>query len=83
MEIETLIRQLKELEGVNARMIVDDDQVRNGVFKMEMSNQGHTKSVEFMFLERLGVMSYRGVDYLGDPRVRIIASDVHRIEELF
>ena len=25
-------------------------------------------------------MSYRGVDYLGDPRVRIIASDVHRID---
>lgn len=80
MEIETLISQLKDLEGVNVKMIVDYDQVRNGVFKMEMSNAGHTKSVEFMFLERFGVMSYRGVDYLGDPRVRILTSEVHRID---
>ena len=80
MEIETLISQVKDLEGVNAKMIVDYDQVRNGVFKMEMSNQGHTKTVEFEFTERFGVMSYRGVDYLGDPRVKIISSDVHRID---
>lgn len=80
MEIETLISQIKDLEGVNAKMIVDYDQVRNGVFKMEMSNQGHTKTVEFEFTERFGVMSYRGVDYLGDPRVKIVSSNVHRID---
>ena len=80
MEIETLISQIKELESVNVKMIVDYDQVRNRVFKMEMTNTGHTSSVEFMFLERFVVMTYRGVDYLGDPRVRIISSGVHRID---
>lgn len=80
MEIETLISQLKDLEGVNAKMIVDYDQVRIGVFKMVMTNLGHTRTVEFEFTERFGVMSYRDVDYLGDSRVRILASDVHRID---
>lgn len=80
MEIETLISQLKDLEGVSSRMIVDYGQVRNGIFKMEMNNNGYTHTVEFEFTERFGVMTYKGVEYLGDPRVRILASDVHRID---
>lgn len=78
-EIETLIRQIKDLEGVQAKLIVDYDQVRNGTFKMEMTNNGHTKTIEFEFLERFDVMSYGGTDYLGDPRVKIIASDINHI----
>lgn len=80
LEIETLISQIKDLEGVSAKLIVDYNQVRNSVFKMEMSNHGHTKSIEFEFTERFGIMTYKGVDYLGDPRVRILSSDAHRID---
>ena len=79
MEIETLISQLKDLEEVKAKVIVDYDNVRSGIFKMEMTNNGHTKKVEFVFSERFSVMSYKGTNYLGDPRVKIIASDAHRI----
>ena len=80
MEVETLLSQIKDLEGVKAKMLVDYDKVRNGTFRMEMTNNGHTHTVEFEFLERFDVMSYRGVDYLGDPRVKVVASDVHRID---
>lgn len=80
MEVETLLSQIKDLENVTAKMLVDYDKVRNGTFRMEMTNGEHTHAVEFEFLERFDVMSYRGTDYLGDPRVRIIASDVHRID---
>ena len=80
VEVETLLRQIKDLEGVKAKMLVDYDKVRNGIFRMEMTNNGHTHAVEFEFLERFDVMSYRGSDYLGDPRVKIVASDVHRID---
>ena len=80
MEVETLLSQIKDLEGVKGKILVDYDKVRNGTFRMEMTNNGHTHSVEFEFLERFDVMSYNGTDYLGDPRVRIITSDVHRID---
>lgn len=80
MEVETLLSQIKDLEDVKAKMLVDYDKVRNGTFRMEMTNNGHTHAVEFEFLERFDVMSYRGVDYLGDPRVKIVVSDVHRID---
>lgn len=80
VEIESLISEIKDLESVNAKMIVNYDEVRNGVFKMEMSNNDHTNVVEFEFLERFDVLSYGGIDYLGDPRVRIITSGVHKIE---
>ena len=80
MEIETLISQIKDLENVKAKMIVDYDHVRNGTYKMEMTNYGYTKTIEFEFLERFDIMTYRGTDYLGDPRVKIVTSDVHRID---
>jgi len=79
LEVETLLRQIKDLERVIAKMIVNYDEVRNSIFEMKMTNNGHTNSVEFEFLERFDVLSYGGTDYLGDPRVRIIASGVHRI----
>ena len=47
---------------------------------MEMTNNGHTHAVEFEFMERFDVMSYRGIDYFGAPRVKVVASDVHRID---
>lgn len=80
MEVETLISQIKDLQGVKVKMLVDYDQVRNEAFKMEMTNNGHTKSVEFEFTERFCVMSYGGTDYIGDPRVKIRTSDVHKID---
>lgn len=80
LEVETLITQLKNLESVTAKVIIDYAEVRNCVFRMEMTNRGHTKTVEFEFTERFGVMSYGGTDYIGDPRVRIRASDVHKID---
>lgn len=79
IEVETLIRQIKDLEAVKMKMIVDYDTVKNGVFKMGMTNLGHTKSIEFEFTERFGVMSYGGNDYLGDPRAKIISSDIYKI----
>lgn len=80
MEVESLINQLKDLEDVKTKVLVDYANVRNETFQMEMTNNGHTKTVEFVFLERFSIISYKGVDYLGDPRVKIIASDVHRID---
>ena len=71
--------QIKDLEDVKAKVLVDYDNVRSTRFKMEMTHNGHTKTVEFEFSERFSVMFYKGTDYLGDPRVKIIASDVHRI----
>ena len=59
---------------------MDYDKVRNGIFKMEMANNGHTNTIEFEFTERFGVMSYGGIDYIGDPRVKIISSAVHKID---
>lgn len=79
IEVETLLSQIKDLEDVKAKVLVDYDNVRSTRFKMEMTHNGHTKTVEFEFSERFSVMSYKGIDYLGDPRVKIIASDVHRI----
>lgn len=80
LEMETQITQLKNLESVTAKVIIDYAEVRNFVFRMEMTNRGHNKTVEFEFTERFGVMSYGGTDYLGDPRVRIRTSDVHKID---
>lgn len=79
MEIEKLINQIKDLESVKAKVLVDYDDVRNGTFKMEMTNGGHTKTIVFEFWERFSIMYYSGDDYLGDPRIKIITSDVHRI----
>jgi hypothetical protein len=80
IEVETLLHQIKDLGTVKARMIVDYDKVRNGTFTMVMTNNGHTNTIEFEFTERFGVMSYGGTYYLGDPRVKIISSGVHRID---
>ena len=79
-EVENLLHQIKDLESVKVKTIVDYDQVRNGIFKMEMTYNGHTNTIEFEFTERFGVMSYGGTDYVGDPRVKIISSAVHRID---
>lgn len=80
VEVETLLRQIEDLKGVKAIILVDYDKVRNGEFRMEMTNNGHKRAVKFVFLERFDVMSYRGADYLGDPRVKILASDVRKID---
>ncbi len=80
IEIDTLINQIKDLENVKMKMLVGYNDVRNGKYKMEMTNNGHTETIEFEFLERFDVMSYKGTDYLGDPRVKILSSNVHRID---
>ena len=80
IEVENLIGQIKNLEGVNTKMIVDYEEVRNTAFKMEMTNNGHTRTVKFEFWDRFDVMSYSGNDYYGDPQVKILSSDVNRID---
>ena len=80
IEVENLIGQIKNLEGVNTKMIVDYEEVRNTAFKMEMTNNGHTRTVKFEFWDRFDVMSYSGNDYYGDPQVKILSSDANRID---
>lgn len=79
IEVVNLIDQIGKLEEVNTRMIVDYNEVRCTIFKMEMTNNGHLSTVKFEFWDRFDIMSYAGNDYLGDPHVKIISSDVNRI----
>ena len=48
---------------------------------MEMMNNNHTSSVTFEFCDRFDVMSYEGINYYGNPKVKIISSNVDKIKK--
>ena len=81
LEVDTLCRQIKKLESVKVRMLVDYDKVRTEKFQMEMMNNNHTSSVTFEFCDRFDVMSYEGINYYGNPKVKIISSNVDKIKK--
>lgn len=71
-ELKESIEQLEAISKAEKTVIVDEQNVHVTTYKMEMHNGEYVSYAEFVFLGVWDKVSYEGVEYYGNPQVRVL-----------
>ena len=72
-ELKESITQLEAISKASKEVIVDEEKVHVKTYRMEIHNDFHVASADFAFLGVWDKVSYEGVDYYGNPKVRVLS----------
>ena len=71
-ELKESIEQLEAISKAEKTVIVNEQNVHVTTYKMEMHKDGYVSYAEFVFLGVWDKVSYEGVEYYGNPQVRVL-----------
>lgn len=71
-ELKESIEQLEAISKAEKIVIVDEQNVHVTTYKMEMHKDGYVSFAEFVFLGVWDKVSYEGVEFYGNPKVRVL-----------
>lgn len=71
-ELKESIDQLEAISKAEKTVMVDEQNVHVTTYKMEMHNGEYVSFAEFVFLGVWDKVSYEGVEYYGNPKVRVL-----------
>lgn len=70
-ELGNLISDLKNLCDVERYLWIKPEDINETVYQLEVSNEGHVASVNFVYAEMRYQYRYDGNDYFTNPKIRI------------
>ena len=71
-ELKESIEQLEAISKAEKTVMVDEQNVHVTAYKMEMHKDEYVSYAEFVFLGVWDKVSYEGVEYYGNPKVRVL-----------
>ena len=82
-ELMESIAQLEALSKTTKEVLVDADKVHVVSYRMEMHNEDHVAFADFAFLGIWDKVCYAGIDYYGNPLVRVLGkSDGVKVKDI-
>lgn len=72
-ELKESISQLESISKTTKDIIVDADKVHIVTYRMKMQNGDYCASADFVFLGIWDKVCYDGIDYYGNPKVRVLS----------
>lgn len=76
-ELKESIEQLETINKVEKELLVGSDKVHVVTYKMEMVNGAFTSFAEFNFLGVWDKVIYNGVEYYGNPKVKVVSTSAN------
>ena len=79
-ELEELMIELEKLSEVSRRTLNLDEDLHSKRFTLKITNAEFSRHATFVFAEYYHELSYKGNKYYGNPRVKVLESDVKKVE---
>ena len=80
-ELDSLIKEIGELKKIEKQILVNTDNIRNTLYELKVSNNGHESKIGILFLEKFYLYKYETNYYFSNPRIEIKESIYQKYQE--
>ena len=79
-ELDSLIKEIGDLTKIEKQILVNTDNIRNTLYELKVSNNGHESKMEILFLEKFYLYKYNNNYYFSNPIIEIKESTFQNYE---